>query len=153
MADLALRWDLDEGAADLAVEANDLATDEGLETAVLLSLFTDRRADATDTLPSGETDRRGWWGDAVPVVEGDRHGSRLWLLERATQSPSILPRVEEYGREALDWLLEDKVAARVDVTASLPRTGALLLEVAIYRPHQADPVRFRYHAVWAAQEA
>jgi phage gp46-like protein len=39
-----LHWDSTALAADLAVAANDLSTDAGLETAVLLSLFLDRRA-------------------------------------------------------------------------------------------------------------
>jgi phage gp46-like protein len=152
MSDLALRWDPTAGAADLAIEANDLARDDGLETAVMLSLILDRRAEDGDTLAPGETDRRGWWADAVPPVEGDRTGSRLWLLAREKESPAVLPRVEEYVREALAWLVQDRVAERIEVTASIPQKGTLVYEVAIYRPGRADPVRYRFDAVWAAME-
>jgi phage gp46-like protein len=63
LADLALTWDEQQGAADLALIDNDLASDRGLETAVLLSLFTDRRAQPDDVPPSGDpADRRGWCG-------------------------------------------------------------------------------------------
>lgn len=151
MSDLALRWDPAAVAADLAVEANDLARDDGLETAVLLSLFTDRQAEVGDVLPAGENDRRGWWGDALPVVEGDKTGSRLWLLARAKSTPDARARAEEYAREALQWLIDDKVAERVEVAAEIPRVGMLGFLVTIHRP-QKDPARYRFSHAWAAQE-
>jgi len=134
------------------VNVNDLATDEGLQTAVILSLFTDRRADDSDPLPIGQTDRRGWWGDTLPDVAEDKLGSRLWLLEREKEQTSVLIRAEEYAREALQWLLDDRVAAQVDVTAEVPRSGVLGLAIAIHRP-RLDPVAYRFTSTWAAQEA
>lgn len=154
MTDLALTWRSDEFAADLTVDGGDLVGDEGLETAVLMSLFLDREAAPGDVLPEGETDRRGWWGDSFPVVDGDRIGSRLWLLARSKATPVVLSRAEEYAREALAWLLEDRVASRVDVSAEFLLAGnGLGLAVQIYRPDRADPVSFRFGRAWAAQEA
>lgn len=150
MSDIALRWNV--YAADVAIEANDLATDEGLETAVILSLFTDRRAESTDPLPDGHVDRRGWWGDVFPAVPGDRIGSRLWLLGRETQRPAVLERAEGYAREALQWLLDDRVAAAVTVTATFPRAGMLGIAVTVTRP-SADVVTYRYTAAWDGQAA
>lgn len=150
MSDLRLAWDV--YAAHLAIVANDLETDEGLETAVIVSLFTDRRADDSDALPDGHTDRRGWWGDVVEAGARDRIGSRLWLLSREKQQPAVLARAEEYAREALAWLLDDRVAARVDVAAEFSRPGWLGLLIEIHRP-PTDPVTFRYQMTWAAQAA
>lgn len=154
MSDLALKWDPQEFAADLAVANNDLVGDDGLETAILLSLFTDRRAEPGDPLPAGELDRRGWWGDAFPVAEGDRHGSRLWLLARAKQQAATVARAREYAREALQWLIDDRVASQVEVTAEIPRAGMLALTVVVHRPN-TDPARYRFGATWSAvaQEA
>jgi phage gp46-like protein len=151
MGDAALVWDPDSLAADLAIEANDLVRDEGLRTAVLLSLFLDRQAEPGDVLPPGETDRRGWWADAVPVVEGDQIGSRLWLLAREKDTSTVRARAEEYAREALAWLVEDKVADRVEVVAEAPRPGALNLVIDIYRP-KAEPTRYHFADVWSAME-
>jgi len=150
MSDLALRWGIE--AADLVVEANDLLLDGGLETAVILSLFTDRRADEADRLPDGHTDRRGWWGDAFPPEDGDRIGSRLWLLARETQQLSVLSRAETYATEALEWLRLDRVASRVAVHAEFSRPGWIVLQVVIERP-QVDPVEYRFNYIWAAQAA
>lgn len=152
MSDLALRWNSTDLTADIAVEANDVARDEGLETAVLLSLFLDRRAEERDPLPDEQTDWRGWWADALPVVDGDRIGSRLWLLARAKQTTETLSRAQEYAAEALAWLTEDLVAEKVEVSASYPRGGMLGLTVSIYRPGQTNPIRYRYDAIWAAME-
>lgn len=152
MSDLALRWDGDTLTADLAVEGNDLATAEGLEGAVLLSLFLDRRAPPGAELPDAGSDRRGWWADAVPVSEGDLVGSRLWLLSREKQTEAVRTRAEEYTREALRWLIDDLVAERIDVTAEFPRRGMLRLTIVIHRP-KADPVKYRFDHAWAAQGA
>jgi len=150
MGDIALRWDV--YAADLAIEAGDLAIDDGLETAVILSLFTDRRARASDQLPDGQIDRRGWWGDVRPPVADDLCGSRLWLLGREKETSTVLERAREYATEALTWLILDGVAAAVDVVAEFVSAGVLGLHVAIQRP-SSDTVDFRFELAWSAQEA
>jgi phage gp46-like protein len=152
MSDIALRWNAAAMAADVAIEGRDLAGEAGLETAVMLSLFTDRRAEPGDPLPAAATDRRGWWGDAVPVVPGDLLGSRLWLLAREKETPKALERAEEYARAALQWLLDDRVAERVEVEADIPKPGWLGLTVVIHRP-KAEPTRYRFTHAWAAQGA
>lgn len=86
---------LDVAGPDCGMEAGDLVAENTLRTAVILSLFLDRRADDDDVLPNGSNDRRGWWADTVaPMTEygiggglasGDRIGSRLWLLSREKQ--------------------------------------------------------------------
>ncbi len=152
MSDIALVWDMRKGSADFSVDANDLELDDGLETSVMLSLFTDRGANPGDVLPDAQADRHGWWGDAYPVVDGDHIGSRLWLLARSKQLPEILTRATEYAREALQWLIDDKVAERVDVESEIVRNGVLGLRIVIFKP-KADTVNFRYNYTWASQEA
>lgn len=46
-----------------------------LTRAVVISLFTHRRADPDDNADVP----MGWWGDTWPVVANDRYGSKLWL--------------------------------------------------------------------------
>lgn len=144
MSDLALHWDV--AAADLALIAGDLATDEGLETAVIVSLFSDRRADDGEALPDGSTDRRGWWADA----RDDRLGSLLWLLSREKQMAVVLERARAYATQALAWLIADRVAAAVDVRAAFTRPGWLGLAVTITRP-TGDQVAYRFEGTWRAE--
>jgi phage gp46-like protein len=135
------------GLIDLAQDGPDLATGRELDTAVIMSLFTNRLANDDDLLPSSVSDRQGWWSDTFPVADGDRIGSRLWLLQRETQTQDTLNRAREYAKEALQWLVDDRVAASVDVQAeyNVLRPGALLLGVTITRPDgQAQTYRYSY---------
>lgn len=141
-----VRLALEAGAADLRLVNSDLEADDGLYSAVVISLFTDRRAEVGDT-PASAEDRRGWWADAYADVEGDRIGSRLWLLSREKQTGQALLRARDYAREALLWLVEDGVARAINVTAELLRDGVLVLTVEIVRAEK--PVtKYRFEAFW-----
>ena len=132
---------LEVSCPDCGMEAGDLVAEDSLRTAVILSLFLDRRAEDDDILPNGSDDRRGWWADTVaPMTDygigggsasGDHIGSRLWLLSREKQLAGVLERARHYAEEALTWLVEDGVATAVQVTATNPRQGWLVLEVTV----------------------
>lgn len=142
--DIAMKYDPGAQRFDLAMEDGDLATDEGLQTAVILSLFTDRRALEEDRLPDGTGDRRGYWADAYR----DRpHGSRLWLLHREKEHEEVLRRAKEYAEEALDWLIEDEVADTVEVTAWTAGRDTLALQVVIRRGGESV-LDQKYDYVW-----
>lgn len=132
---IALEWG-PSPTPDLAVTATgQIARDDGLRTAVLLSLFLDARAGAEDPLPDaspqGAADRRGWVGDALASDSTDRFGSRLWLLSREKQTEGVRARAEIYAREALAWLVTDGLATALDVTATWRSRGLLALRVRI----------------------
>jgi len=117
MTDIALNYDSDNREFDIAIDAPDLKSDDGLRTAVIISLFSDMRAEDDDELPDGTDNKRGFWADGWPDIEGDKTGSRLWLLSRSKETTDVLVRAEEYAIEALQWLIDDGVAVSVDVTA------------------------------------
>ena len=122
---------------------------EPLVRAVLISLFTWRRAQPADVLPAG--DRFGWWGDSFAAVPGDRIGSRLWLLSRAKLLPETAAQAKEYARESLQWLLDDGVAAKVEVEAERQGLSTLVLACRIYKSgaaNNAPPVSIRFTDVW-----
>lgn len=143
MADLRLAID-ESGSADLELEDGDLAVDaSGLPQAILVSLFSDARADEDDTIPDGTEDRRGYWSD----TPGDRWGSKVWLEHRSTLSPSTVRMVEVASREALQWLLDEQVADRVQVDAELV-DGRIDVRVDVTRSSSR-----RWAHVWDALEA
>ena len=100
---------------DLVDTGTGLALDDGLTTAVLCSLFTDRRAAPDDLRPGDAPERRGWALDLFNP--DDRWGSKLWLLAREKATGETLARARAYAEEALAWLIEDGLAARVEVLA------------------------------------
>jgi len=127
---------------DIAMSGPDLLAESGLQTAIIMSLFTDRRALPDDVIPDGGTDRRGWWGEA-------EFGSRLWLLEREKQMPSVLIRAREYSEEALQWLIDDGVAASITVTTEWVKAGMLGLRIEIQRPDNTSETH-RFQTAWEA---
>lgn len=116
------------GGLDLEVRSGDLVMDRGLATAVVVSLWTDRRAGEDDGLGIDD-DPRGYWADR----EGDRWGSRLWLLDRALKNDDTLRRAEDYALEGLDWLKSAGIAQDVKVQAAWNPRGWLLLTIRITR--------------------
>jgi len=150
MTDLALIWSAEAGLADLVIEGGGLMTEEGLRTAVLISLMTDRRARLDDALPSDDGNRRGWWGD-VAAEGNDRIGSRLWLLSRAKATTETLVAARDHVEEALAWMIEDGVARALEITvvAQGDVLGlGLAIQVAILHPGAATTTRFDF--VWSA---
>lgn len=139
-------------SCDWLLASPQLDTDDGLETAVLISLFSDRLAGQDDALPDNSSHRRGWWGDSFADIDGDLIGSRLWLLSREKQLAATLQRAREYAREALRWLVDDGIARSVDVDAEFPQQGQLALAVTINRA-VTGPVRFRFDTFWGAANA
>ncbi|MCO7576163.1 MULTISPECIES: phage GP46 family protein [Pseudomonas chlororaphis group] len=142
-----------ENGGELVLSGFDLARDDGLETAVIISLFTDRRA-SPEQIPVElpQDDLRGYWGDISNATPSDQTGSLLWLLAREKQLPQVLGRAQQYCREALAWMIEDLVATRVEVTAEFIAQGWMLILVDIYKP-TGSPVRYRFNYEWAAQAA
>ncbi len=144
MSGLALKWNVQRQECDLVV-ADPQQPAAALETAVLISLFTDRRASADDELPEAGADRRGWWGDVLPSIEGDQIGSRLWLLARGKRTQETIRRARDYAAEALDWMVVDQVAAGVTVETAAWAENGIALVVEITRPNGR---RQRFDFLW-----
>jgi phage gp46-like protein len=138
--DLKLTWNAVEEYAQLAFADNDIVADRSLLTPIIVSLFTDARAKDDDVLPDPRsTDRRGWWADATNTAKrGDQIGSRLWLLERAKTTAATVPAAKRYAEEALQWLVDEGIAASVKVSVEsvllASQTWALTLSVVVTKP-------------------
>ncbi len=148
MADLAIAWDAAAGRVDWRLGPGGDETD--LETAVVLSLFTDRLAPADAEIPDGTAWRRGWWGDGRTEVE--RRGSLLWLFARRKRLPAVLAEAVAIAEAALAWLVEDGIAATIAVAAEWQGTDTLALAVTVTRPDGRRWQR-RYDQVWPAPES
>jgi phage gp46-like protein len=146
MTDLALLWAARGGRADLALDGPRLQTDRELEAAVVISLFSWRRARDDDPVPE-DAPRMGWWGDTLADVTDDRMGSRLWLLRREKLVPETLARARSYAEEALAWMVEDKLAARVEVLAEPRGIDGLALLVTVHRG-DGRALELRFEDLW-----
>lgn len=145
MSDIALV--IKDNCFDINVVKGDLERDGGLQTAVTISLFTDRRVSEEQLPPLAES-RRGWWGDMFPEIDQDQIGSRLWTLEREKRTTETLRLYEDFTREALNWLIEDGVASTISVSAVYDDNGQLIGDIIITRPEGTES---RFQTNWDEQ--
>lgn len=148
MSDLRLQLKRGDGYfyTDLSMASAQFEREDGLETAILLSLFTDARAaDGT----------AGWWGNRLPTpgaAQGWQRGSLLHTLNREKATAETLRKAKEFIEAALAWLIEDGVASSVIVETAWqpapwpPGTMAVRIEVT----RTAGAVE-RFAVVWDAQ--
>lgn len=114
----------EDGVLDLVVENADLKTTAGLETSVIVSLFSDRRADVSE-IPDPMR-RRGWIGDLAADVPGDRHGSGLWLYEQSRLTAETAIGVRNEAVQSLDWMIEDDLVQYSEADVSTDGGNRLL---------------------------
>lgn len=164
----ALSWDTvfdaEKGFGDWVLAGKDATNPGGLmarssiATAVVLSLFTDRRA------PEGWRpeiqDRRGWWGDGIqPEGEPlDPQGSWLWLLENERMSPRVVADAKRYAEMALAWMTEGDapgsnrdthVAAKVTVVSEARADNrGINLGIEIFAKSGARIYAQRFDILW-----
>ena len=140
--DIAMLWMQPDIRGDMVRSTTGLLTGRELETAILISLFSDRLAADNDELPDSSGDRRGWWADAADF----KIGSRLWLLSRAKQTDETLQRAYDFVAESLQWLIDDGVVLSFDIEVSWVRAGFLGTRIVTYQP--SDTTRFAW--VWGS---
>ncbi|MDE2342911.1 MAG: phage GP46 family protein [Betaproteobacteria bacterium] len=151
MTDFAIIWDSVEGRGDWSVTSGDIAIGNDLETAVMISLFTDRVASEDYVPPTGSPPgRRGWWGDTYEEQLGNTPiGSRLWQLNRAVKNDAkaVLNEARDMCTEALQWLLDDNVATSVTVNTAWLDKQTLGISIQITGPAVGD-VGFNFQWAW-----
>ena len=115
-----------DGLYDLTIDptTGDRAGTEGLQTAILLSTFCERRAEAAEV--SQPELRRGWVGNLVGehASAGFEYGSKLWLLEQSRLSQQTVNRAIDYLKSAYQWFIDDGMVQHIGVTGE--KTGTTI---------------------------
>lgn len=134
------------GLIDITQDGHDLLSGRTLDSAIIMSLFTNRRADDGDRLPDYEYSKMGWWSD---TYNNEQIGSRLWLLHREKCTKETLNRAIEYCKESLAWLTEDGVAksVKLEVEYDATRLGQMNIGVQVQRPDNTLET-YRYGYLW-----
>jgi phage gp46-like protein len=138
-------WSPQQGEADWALAGADEPQNTGglrakaaLHTSVIIALFTDRRMPDDHPLRYliDDGDQRGWFGDAIDVradLFEDAMGSLLWIFQRAQLTEDIRKWVEALALEALQPLIRQGVAVRIDAQAVAHfAVGRIDLTIQIY---------------------
>ncbi|CNI83865.1 putative bacteriophage protein GP46 [Yersinia intermedia] len=118
---------------------------DNLTRAVIISLFTWRRADPDDD----SEQPMGWWGDSYPTIQNDRIGSRLYLLQRTTLTNKTVELARGYLEQALAWLKDDGVVSRITINVQRRGTEILTAEITLYR-NDGNSQLITFDDLWSA---
>lgn len=142
--DILVQWDNTQALGDWVLAEGDLQTGQDLETACLVSLFSDALATPDFVPTDGTSDRRGWWGDYY----NDRPlGTTLWQLDRAKTTRANLGLAQTTTRQALQWLIDDGVVADIIVNTQWITRSMMGIAVAFTRP-DGSQTRFMFGWAW-----
>ncbi|MEK0324571.1 MAG: phage GP46 family protein [Nitrosopumilus sp.] len=127
--DIAL--DQTKGYFDVVFTDREIKPTEGFDTAMWVSLFSDQRATASEQ--PDPLKRRGWIGDIDAI---DEIGSKLWFLDQARIVTSSLNKAIDFAQKSLNWMIEDSLAKKIDITGEL-RPDTIILFVVVTTPDGA----------------
>ena len=117
---------------------------KSLYRALIISLFTWRRKNTID-----ESEHPyGWWGDSYPSIANDKIGSRLYLLARSKLTNQTANFAKIYIKEAVQWMIDDGIASRIDVSVMRTDLTVLVATINIYKKDGRNEV-FRFDNLWS----
>jgi len=116
---------------DISISSSgDFVKVQGFETAILMSLFGEVRANESEVRQPEL--RRGWIGNEHNDVEGYEVGSKLWLLFQSRAIQETLNRAIEFSQNGFQWMIDNNFAKEVNVDGTLLNAN-ILLDIDIIR--------------------
>jgi len=128
-----VRLSLSQDGGIIKIRGGQPDMDDGMETAVNISLFS----------------QGDWWGNAL-AEDGEQIGSTFLDSLRAPLTNQARLNVIESVRSALSWLTDTGIASSIDVQATIPGLNRLDISLTIRQPEKA-PTIFRYTVNWQNQ--
>lgn len=117
---------------------------KSLYRALIISLFTWRRKNTSD-----ESEHPyGWWGDSYTSIANDKIGSRLYLLARSKLTNQTANFAKIYIKEAVQWMIDDGIASRIDVSVMRTDLTVLVATINIYKTDGSNE-EFRFDNLWS----
>jgi len=109
----------------------DFEMDQSYDTAIVVSIFTDARADESEIAES--SNRRGWAGnEATP---GREMGGKVWLWVTNRNTPAVRRGLASALDDCLAWFVTDGLLDEAPSAKSFKvNAGALGVNVGIPRP-------------------
>lgn len=133
-----------DGIYDLEVDSDgDLKKEASFDTAILMSLLTEKRADSSEQIVPEL--RRGWWGNESNDVIDYEIGSKLWLLHQSKNIDETANKAVDYAIDCLQWLLDDNYLKDVIVTAVRSLSNITLNIQLVRNDNEVDQ---RFYELW-----
>ena len=91
--------------------------DQGLENAIIISLFT----------------KKGWWGNTLFIDENKKIGSDYEQV-RITIDVRTINETRDEADIATKWMKDVKLASKIDITVTNPFANRIKTQLIIYSP-------------------
>lgn len=116
--DIKLVLNEDDGYYDIDFDENgDFLMTNGLETAILMTVLAERRADESEITSADK--RRGDWSNESNDINEYEVGSKFWLIDQAR----ILQETINVGIDSLEsgfeWMIDDDIIKEVNVDGDI----------------------------------
>lgn len=135
--------------ADEPSNIGGLANKAQLETAVVLSLYTNLSCPPDHPLAKyADGERGGWWGENL-LEEGEEiMGSLLWLLDRSVATEEIRLWARSIVLDCLGWALRRKVAARIEAAVTFIGLNGFFIDISLFGQDGMKIYDHRYESAW-----
>ena len=121
-----------DGVYDISYDSEgDILTSDFLDTAILMSIFCERRANVEE-VPESEK-RRGWIGnESTPEFE---IGSKVWLYEQARLTRTTLNGLQTEIFNGLEWMLGEIAVdiEKANIIATVNDKGQFVINIPAFR--------------------
>jgi len=140
MTDIAL-FQTESQFFDFEIENGDFKFTQGLDSAILTSLFLEKRADKSE-VPRPEL-RRGWIGNLSNQDPTFEKGSKLWQLEQARLNQDSLNKAVNEAQLSLQWLVDDGLYIEIRVSGEIRRASdSIRLQIVFVQSASETETRF-----------
>lgn len=152
MSDISIVWNPANMSGDFVMAGSALQIGRDLETAVLISLFSEATADPGDIVP--DADPRGWWADTYATLEDpaltplpDGIGSKIWQIFRMIRNQDTLNWLRDQCIKSLHWMIVDGVASTIEAIPLFTSNGGVGVSITI----TANGTPTIYNYAWAQE--
>jgi phage gp46-like protein len=153
MGDVRIIWDPTTGTGDLNMLGSALELGHDLETASLLSMFTDGQVDPGDIV--FDNDPQGCWIDTylpyedatLAAIPNDRLGSKIYQAFSRPRTQDTLNWLRDQIIRCHSWMITDGVASSVEAQPFFTGPGGIGAVVII----TANGVRNVYNYAWSQE--
>lgn len=141
MTDVTISNTADGG--EITIAQGLVTTGPGLDVSVYLSLFGGNGDDSTLA-----DDNLTWWGNRGELPERQYRSQTQYLLDRLPPVPFNLRKIEAAVLRDTQWMLDQKVASEIRVSASIPGLNQVRIVVDIEA--RGEKSRFEFTENWQA---
>lgn len=102
---------------EISIENGQPLIDGGLENAAYISLFSNFN----------------WWGNDIASDDEQLDSQFETILDRTLSNQTRLDAIE-FAKQALQWMIDIKVAREINIEATIPRVEVLAIDIKITQP-------------------